>query len=253
MTTEKRIALVTGASSGIGRASALALVAAGFHVAVAGRREAELHETASLAGSLSGNVLPVVTDVSDEASVARLFEAVKREYGRLDLLFNNAGMAFHDIPTEDVPLEKWEQMLRVNVTGSFLCAQQALRIMRTQTPKGGRIINNGSVSAHVPRAKSVTYTVSKHAISGLTKSIALDYRDENICCSQIDIGNAKVARTAEVATGARPQADGTKRPEAQIEVETIAQTIVFLANLPLEANVPTMTLMANAMPYIGRG
>lgn len=252
MAAEKRIALVTGASSGIGRECALALAADGFHVAITGRREAELHETASLAGTLSANFLPVTADVSDPDSVARLFETIKREYGRLDLLFNNAGVALHEIPTEEVPLDKWKQLMDINVTGSFLCAQQALRIMMHQTPKGGRIINSGSVSAHVPRAKSVAYTVSKHAITGLTRSIALDYRDDNICCCQIDLGNASVARTMELV-GALTQADGGKRPEAQMSVDNVAKTVVFLANLPLEANVPFMTVMATAMPYMGRG
>jgi len=253
MAAEKRIALVTGASSGIGRECALALAADGFHVAITGRREAELNETASLAGNLSASILPVTADVSDPDSVARLFETVMREYGRLDLLFNNAGVALHEIPTDELPLDKWKQLMDINVTGSFLCAQQALRIMTRQPPKGGRIINNGSVSAHVPRAKSVAYTVSKHAITGLTRSIALDYRDDNICCCQIDIGNASVPRTMETVMGSLTQADGGKRPEAQMSVGNVAKTVVFLANLPLEANVPFMTVMANAMPYMGRG
>ena len=253
MTADKRIALVTGASSGIGRAAALALVNNGFHVAITGRRESELNETAALAGKLSGNVLPVVADVSDPDSVARLFETIVRQYGRLDLLFNNAGVAIHGVDTVDLPLDKWEYVMRINVTGSFLCAQHALRIMLEQNPKGGRIINNGSVSAHAPRARALAYTVSKHAITGLTKSLALDYRNDNICCCQIDLGNVAVERTAEVAKGARVQADGAKRPEAQIDVSVVADTIVYLANLPPEANVPFMTVMANAMPYMGRG
>lgn len=253
MAAEKRIALVTGASSGIGRECALALAADGFHVAITGRREAELNETASFAGNLSANILPVAADVSDPDSVTRLFETVTLEYGRLDLLFNNAGIAFHEIPTDALPLDKWKQLMDINVTGSFLCAQQALRVMMRQNPKGGRIINNGSVSAHVPRAKSVAYTVSKHAITGLTRSIALDYRNDNICCCQIDIGNASVARTMETVMGNLTQADGDKRPEAQMSVENVAKTVVFLANLPLEANVPFMTVMATAMPYMGRG
>ena len=253
MITDKRIALVTGASSGVGRAAALALVDDGFHVVAAGRREAELAKTAELAGNRSGNVLPVVADVSDEASVTRLFNTVTETFGRLDLLFNNAGVAIHGIDSRDLSLEDWTRLMRINVTGSFLCAQQALRIMLHQTPKGGRIINNGSVSAHVPRARSLAYTVSKHAISGLTKSLALDYRNDNISCCQLDLGNVLVERTAEVVTGARFQADGEKRPEAQIDVSLAAKTVVFLANLPLDANVPCMTLMANAMPYMGRG
>ena len=253
MTAEKRTALVTGASSGIGRASTLALVEAGFRVAVAGRRENELKETANLAGELSADVLPVVADVSDPESVIRLFDTVKREFGRLDVFFNNAGVAIHGSPTHEVSFEDWQYLMGVNVNGAFLCAQQALRIMLNQSPKGGRIINNGSVSAQVPRARALAYTVSKHAITGLTKSIALDYRNDNICCCQVDLGNVAVPRTAEVAKGARVQADGAKRPEAQIDISVVADTVVYLANLPPEANVPFMTVMANAMPFMGRG
>lgn len=253
MAADNKIALVTGASSGIGRASALALVKSGFTVAVTGRREAELTETATLAGSLSTNILPIVADVSDPDSVTRLFETVMARYGRLDVLFNNAGVAIHGTDSTDLTLDQWEYVMRINVTGAFLCAQQALRIMKNQDPKGGRIINNGSVSAQVPRARALAYTVSKHAITGLTKSIALDYRDDNICCSQIDIGNAAVKRTEEVAKGARVQADGVRRAEPLIDVSVVANTVVYLASLPLEANVPFMTLMANAMPFIGRG
>lgn len=253
MAADKKIALVTGASSGIGRASALALVRNGFLVAITGRREAELGETATLAGSLSANILPVVADVSDPGSVTRLFDAVMKQYGRLDVLFNNAGVAIHGTDTTELPLDAWKYVMDINVTGAFLCAQQALRIMKNQDPKGGRIINNGSVSAQVPRARALAYTVSKHAITGLTKSIALDYRDDNICCSQIDIGNAAVKRTEEVSKGARLQADGAKRAEAQIDVSIVADTVAYLAGLPLEANVPFMTIMANAMPFMGRG
>lgn len=250
---DKRFALVTGASSGIGRASALALVNDGFQVAIVGRRETELNETASLAGSLSANVLPIVADVSDPASVLRLFETVERSFGRLDLFFNNAGVAIHGTPTHELPHDTWRYLMDINLTGAFLCAQQALRIMLNQSPKGGRIINNGSVSAHTPRFRSTAYTVSKHAITGLTKSLALEYRNDNICCCQIDIGNAAVPRTEQVSAGSRQQADGNKRPEAQMDVANVAKTVVFLANLPLEANVPFMTIMANAMPYMGRG
>ncbi|SBW03953.1 2-deoxy-D-gluconate 3-dehydrogenase [uncultured delta proteobacterium] len=253
MAADKKIALVTGASSGIGRASALALVKSGFMVAVTGRREAELKETATLAGNLSANILPIVGDVSDPDSVTRLFETVIKQHGRLDVLFNNAGVAIHGTDTIDLPLDKWEYLMRINVTGAFLCAQQALRIMKNQDPKGGRIINNGSISAHVPRARALAYTVSKHAITGMTKSIALDYRDDNICCSQIDIGNAAVKRTEEVAKGARIQADGVKRAEPQIDVAIVANTVAYIANLPLDVNVPFMTIMANAMPLMGRG
>lgn len=253
MAAENRFALVTGASSGIGRASALGLVNDGFRVAVAGRREAELRETANLAGDMAANILPVVADVSDPDSVIHLFETVKNAFGRLDVFFNNAGVALHGTPTHEVAFKDWNYLMSINLTGAFLCAQQAVRVMLNQSPKGGRIINNGSVSAHVPRIRSTAYTVSKHAITGLTKSIALEYRDDDICCCQIDIGNACVPRTADVSSGSRQQADGGKRPEAQMDVANVAKTVVFLANLPLEANVPTMTIMANAMPYLGRG
>lgn len=253
MAADQRIALVTGASSGIGRESALALVREGFHVAITGRREAELRETASMAGDLATHVFPVVGDVSDPDSVTRLFAAVMQKYGRLDLLFNNAGVIPSGFTTEDMPYETWKKTMDINISGMFLCTQQALRIMLRQEPKGGRIINNGSISAHVPRAQSIAYTTSKHAVTGMTKSIALDYRNDNISCCQIDIGNAAVLRTADVAKGSRQQADGQKRPEAQMDVSNVANTVVFLANLPLDVNVPSMIIMANAMPYIGRG
>lgn len=253
MAADQRIALVTGASSGIGRESALALVRNGFHVAITGRREAELKETASMAGDMAANVFPVVGDVSDPDSVTRLFAAVMQKYGRLDLLFNNAGVITSGLATENMPYETWKKTMDVNISGMFLCTQQALRIMLRQEPKGGRIINNGSVSAHVPRARSIAYTTSKHAVTGMTKSIALDYRNDNISCCQIDVGNAAVPRTADVAQGSRRQADGQKRPEAQMDVSNVANAVVFLANLPLDVNVPSMTIMASAMPYMGRG
>lgn len=253
MTTATKIAMVTGAGSGIGRASALALLKNGFRVALVGRREEELKKTAAMAGEFSANAMPVPADVSDSNSVARLFETVKQTYGRLDVLFNNAGVATHGFTIEELPLDQWEYVMNINVTGAFLCAQQALRLMLQQNPKGGRIINNGSISAHVPRPRALAYTVSKHAVTGLTKSICLDYRNDNICCSQIDIGNAAVARTADVSKGSRLQADGQKRPEAQMDVANVSDAIVYLANLPLDINIPFMTIMANAMPYIGRG
>ena len=253
MKTEKRIALVTGAGSGIGRASALALLEDGFRVVLAGRREAELRNTADMAGKNAANALPVSADVADPESVKRLFATLMDRHGRLDVLFNNAGVSLPPMPSEDVTPEQWDYIMRINVTGSFLCAQQALRIMKNQTPQGGRIINNGSISAHAPRVKAMAYAVSKHAITGLTKSICLDYRDDNICCSQIDIGNVDSGLLTTVQGGVRPQPAGGSRAEAKFSVSLAADAIVYLANLPLEANVPFMTLMANAMPYMGRG
>lgn len=253
MSQNEGIALVTGAGSGIGRECALALVREGFQVFVSGRREVELKETAKLAASLSDKILPVVADVSDPESVKNLFDVIRKKFGRLDLLFNNAGVAMHSVDTHEVPFEDWNKLMDINVTGSFLCAQQALSLMLEQRPKGGRIINNGSVSAHVPRVKSVAYTVSKHAITGLTRSIALDYRNDNICCSQIDIGNAAVKRTEALGMNNMPQPDGSRRPEGQIDVSEVAKAVVFLAKLPLDVNVPALTFMANSMPYMGRG
>ena len=244
-----KIALVTGAGSGIGRAAALALLDAGWRVVLAGRRREELEITAAHA---PGRTLVAPTDITDEAQVDALFAATAQAFGRLDLLFNNAGASAGG-RLEDLSLEAWRRVVDVNLTGAFLCTRAAFRMMKAQDPRGGRIINNGSISATAPRPYSAPYTATKHAITGLTKSLALDYRNDNICCCQIDLGNVAVERTAEVAKGARVQADGAKRPEAQIDVSVVADTIVYLANLPPEANVPFMTVMANAMPFMGRG
>lgn len=252
MTGTGKVALVTGAGSGIGRASALALQRNGYHVVLAGRRKEELENTASMAKEGGGRILVVPTDVSDANSVKALFAKTVETFGRLDVLFNNAGMGAPAVPMEDLPLETWQKVVDVNLTGSFLCAQEAIRIMKSQTPKGGRIINNGSISAHAPRPNSVAYTATKHAITGLTKSISLDGRAHDIACSQIDIGNADTPMGGRMKFGV-PQANGTVAPEPVMDVEHVADAIVFIANLPLDANVQFMTIMATKMPFVGRG
>jgi len=252
MTSAGRVALVTGAGSGIGRASALALQRDGYNVVLAGRRKEELERTASMAVENGGRMLPVPTDVGDPASVKALFASAVEAFGRLDVLFNNAGMGAPAVPMEELPVETWQKVVDVNLTGSFLCAQEAIRIMKSQTPKGGRIINNGSISAHAPRPNSVAYTATKHAITGLTKSISLDGRAHDIACSQIDIGNADTAMGGRMKNGV-PQANGTIAPEPVMDVEHVANAIVFMANLPLDANVQFMTIMATKMPFVGRG
>ena len=252
MTGTGKVALVTGAGSGIGRASALALQRNGYHVVLAGRRKEELENTASMAKEGGGRMLVVPTDVSDANSVKALFAKTVETFGRLDVLFNNAGMGAPAVPMEDLPLETWQKVVDVNLTGSFLCAQEAIRIMKSQTPKGGRIINNGSISAHAPRPNSVAYTATKHAITGLTKSISLDGRAHDIACSQIDIGNADTPMGGRMKFGV-PQANGTVAPEPVMDVEHVADAIVFIAKLPLDANVQFMTIMATKMPFVGRG
>jgi NAD(P)-dependent dehydrogenase (short-subunit alcohol dehydrogenase family) len=243
-----QVAVITGAGSGIGRAVAVELLEAGYHVALAGRREDKLRETAAL-GAATALVVP--TDVTDADSVRDLFARVRTEYGRVDLLFNNAGLS---IPGHvgDLSLEKWQHVINVNLTGSFLCAQEAFNIMRAQDPQGGRIINNGSISAHSPRPYSPAYTASKHAITGLTKSISLDGRQYNIACGQIDIGNAFTELAARMVDGV-PQANGTLAPEPVFDVKHVAAAVRNMATLPLDTNVLFMTIMANAMPFVGRG
>ena len=247
-----KTALITGAGSGIGREAALALLAEGCNVTLAGRRLDALEETVRQAGPFAGNALSVSADVSDPESVRELFAASMERFGRLDLLFNNAGVTIPATPMEDVGYEDWVRVININLTGSFLCAQQAMRIMKNQSPKGGRIINNGSVAAQAPRPHSVPYGASKHAITGLTKSIILEGRDHDICCCQIDIGNAAVDRTAQKIKSML-QPDGSRKPEAQMSTDSVAETIVFIARLPLDVNVPFMTIMANRMPHYGRG
>ena len=252
MATSDKIAVITGAGSGIGRASALALLEAGFAVVLAGRRRSMLEETAALAKAPPPRTLVVPTDVSDPASIAALFEAVKQTYGRIDLLFNNAGTSTRGIPFEELTWEQWSNVVAVNLTGSFLCAQHAFCMMKEQQPQGGRIINNGSVSAHVPRRHSTPYVATKHALTGLTRSLSLDGRDYNIACGQIDIGNAATTRNEDTARG-RLQASGRVEAEARIDVRDVAKGVLYMAELPPEANVLFMTVMANKMPYVGRG
>ena len=250
MITNGKVALVTGAGSGIGRAVSLSLAGAGYSVVLAGRRSAELEKTAALAPD--GKTLPVPTDVTQPDSVRALFSKVSEVFGRLDVLFNNAGMSAPSVPMEDLTCEQWNAVVAVNLTGSFLCAQQAIRLMKSQRPMGGRIINNGSISAHAPRPDSAPYTATKHAITGLTKSISLDCRNFDIACGQIDIGNAVTEMSERMATGV-PQANGTMMVEPRMEVRNVAETVLFMASLPLDANVQFVTVMATKMPLIGRG
>jgi NAD(P)-dependent dehydrogenase (short-subunit alcohol dehydrogenase family) len=247
-----KVALITGAGSGIGRAVAVKLQGAGYDVVLAGRRADELEKTAAEAVSGGGRVLVVPTDVTDQASVKAAFAKARETFGRLDVLFNNAGTFAVGTPLEDIPLDVWKRVVDVNLTGAFLCAQEAIRLMKAQSPKGGRIINNGSISAAVPRPLSAPYTATKHAITGLTKSIALDGRADNIACSQIDIGNAATDFTAKMATGIL-QANGMTMVEPRMDVAHVADAVLYIANLPLDANVQFMTLMATNMPFIGRG
>jgi NAD(P)-dependent dehydrogenase (short-subunit alcohol dehydrogenase family) len=246
-----RVALITGAGSGIGRAASLALAKGGWTLVLAGRRREPLEETARADGTAGGHLVHPA-DIADEQSVRDLFEACAREFGRLDLLFNNAGTAALSHPLEDMRLESWKRVVDVNLTGAFLCIQQAFRLFKAQSPQGGRIINNGSISSHTPRPGSIAYTATKHAMTGLTKSAALDGRRFNIACGQIDIGNAATEMTSRMGQG-MPQADGSVRPEPVMDVRAVADAVVFMASLPLDANVQFMTVMATAMPYIGRG
>ena len=251
MAQHNKVAVVTGASSGIGKASALSLLKAGYGVALAGRRKDALEATAreSEAGD---RALVVVADVGNPADVKALFAKVREKFGRLDVLFNNAGGGAPGIPMEDLSYEQWMAVVNANLTGSFLCAQEAIKIMKSQSPKGGRIINNGSISAHTPRPYSAPYTATKHAITGLTKSIALDGRKHDIACSQIDIGNAATPMTERMTKG-MPQANGEMAVEPRMAVEHVASAVLYMASLPLDANVPFMTIMATKMPFIGRG
>jgi NAD(P)-dependent dehydrogenase (short-subunit alcohol dehydrogenase family) len=255
MASNGRVALVTGAGSGIGRAVSVALQTAGYSVVLAGRRAEELERTAASVVSATkqdGKFLSVPTDVTKQESVKALFARVGEVYGRLDVLFNNAGTSGRAMPLEDLTLEQWNKVVAVNLTGAFLCAQEAIKLMKAQQPRGGRIINNGSLSAHSPRPNSAPYTSTKHAMTGLTKCISLDGRKYDIACSQIDIGNAATEMTERMATGV-PQPNGELLEEPRMDVRHVADAVLYMANLPLDANVQFMTLMATTMPFVGRG
>jgi NAD(P)-dependent dehydrogenase (short-subunit alcohol dehydrogenase family) len=247
-----RIALVTGAGSGIGKAVALTLLVNGYAVVLAGRRRDRLDAVVAESGGGAERALAVETDVSRPEAVRRLFDSVRHRHGRLDVLFNNAGVGAPGVPFDELTVEQWQAVVDVNLTGVFLCAQQAFAMMKTQSPRGGRIINNGSISAHVPRPNSAPYTATKHAVTGLTRSISLDGRAYDIACGQIDIGNAETPMTARMPEGTL-QADGGIRPEPRLDVSHVADAVLYMANLPLAANVQFMTVMATKMPYIGRG
>ena len=247
-----KIALVTGAGSGIGRAVALKLQSSGYDVALAGRRASELDKTVSFATAGGGRMIAIPTDVGKPESVDALFDAVGKEFGRLDVLFNNAGMGAPGIPMDELTYEQWSAVVAVNLTGAFLCAQRAMKMMKNQTPRGGRIINNGSISATTPRPNSAPYTATKHAITGLTKSVALDGRPFDIACGQIDIGNAATEMTERMSAGII-QANGSMLVEPRMDVDHVANAVLYMASLPLEANVLTMTVMATKMPLVGRG
>ena len=252
MESTSKTAIVTGAGSGIGKAVATALLQAGYRVAFAGRRREPLEQAVAQTGSLAANGLAVTTDVADPASVAALFAQTKAAFGRLDLLFNNAGVGAPAVNMEELTIAQWKNVVDINLTGAFLCTQEAIRIMKDQTPRGGRIINNGSISAHAPRPNSAPYTATKHAITGLTKATALDGRAYDIACGQIDIGNAHTEMAARMAKGVA-QANGQTAIEPLMDVANVASAVVYMASLSLDANVQFMTIMATKMPFVGRG
>ena len=252
MTSNGKVAIVTGGGSGIGRHSALALLREGYSVAIGGRRVSALEETIAEAGDGGERMLAVATDVTDAESIRNLFAQTKERFGRLDVLFNNAGIGSPRMPMEDIPLEAWQAVVNTNLTGTFVCTQEAIKIMKSQDPMGGRIINNGSISAYTPRPDSVAYTATKHSITGLTKSTSLDGRKYNIACGQIDIGNAATPMTERMGTGV-PQASGLTIVEPTYDVNHAADAVLFMANLPLDTNVQFITIMATKMPYVGRG
>jgi NAD(P)-dependent dehydrogenase (short-subunit alcohol dehydrogenase family) len=252
MAGSSKVAVVTGAGSGVGRAVALALLGEGYSVALAGRRKDALEETAKLSKQPQAKTLCVPTDVCDPASIKALFQETKKTFGRLDLLFNNAGVGAPPVPMEDLTVEQWKAVVDTNLTGPFLCTQEAIKIMKDQAPRGGRIINNGSISAHTPRPNSSPYTSTKHAITGLTKSTALDGRKYDIACGQVDIGNASTPMTERMARGV-PQPNGTTMVEPTMAAENVARAVVYMDSLPLDANVLFLTVMATKMPFVGRG
>jgi len=247
-----KVAIVTGGGSGIGRAAAIALARQGYEVVIAGRKLDKLEETAKLGERDGLRITSVPTDVSDPAAVEALFAVTRERFGRLDLLFNNAGTSAQAIPMEELSVEQWKRVIETNLTGAFLCTQQAIKLMKDQEPRGGRIINNGSISAHAPRPHSAPYTAAKHGMTGLTRSTSLDGRAYDIACGQIDIGNAATEMTAPMERGVM-QASGAVEVEPRIDVEHVAQAVVFMAGLPLDANVQFMTVMATKMPFVGRG
>ena len=249
---DRRIAVVTGAGTGVGKAAALALARDGWHVMAVGRREHLLAETAEACGRAGGSGSAVPADVSDPASVAALFDRVRADHGRLDLLFNNAGTVAPGVPIDELDVDDWRRVVDVNLTGSFLCARHAFGLMKSQQPPGGRIINNGSISAHVPRPNSAPYTATKHAVTGLTRALSLDGRPFGITCGQIDIGNALTDMTSQIHAGA-VQADGSIKPEATMDAADAGRAVAYMASLPADTNVLTMTVMANSMPFVGRG
>ena len=252
MASNGKVALITGAGTGIGKSSVLQLLGDGYSVVLAGRRIEPLEETIAEAGVDDSRAIAVPTDVGSPDSVAALFEKTKAAFGRLDVLFNNAGIGSPRMNMEDLPVEDWQRVVDTNLTGSFVCAQHAIRIMKNQTPQGGRIINNGSISAHTPRPDAVAYTATKHAITGLTKQISLDGRKYNIACSQVDVGNAATPMTARMQGGAL-QANGETMPEPTFNVDHVGETVLYISNLPLDANIQFVTIMATQMPYVGRG
>jgi len=252
--TARKVALVTGAGTGVGRAVTLALMREGYAVVMAGRRKDMLEAVAKEGAQTPGEALTVPADVADPAAIKALFEKTKQTYGRLDLLFNNAGIGAPAMPIEDIPLDKWQAVVATNLTGIFLCTQEAIKIMKAQNPRGGRIINNGSISAHTPRPGAAAYTATKHAVTGLTKQTALDCRGKDICCGQIDIGNAATPLTDRMVQGEGVlQPDGSKKVEARMAADDVGRAVVYMAGLPLDTNVLFMTVMANLMPFVGRG
>jgi NAD(P)-dependent dehydrogenase (short-subunit alcohol dehydrogenase family) len=252
MAKQDKVAIITGAGSGIGKAVALAFLADGYRVALAGRRQDALEDTIKAAGSDGSAALAVPTDVRDPEAVRKLFTTARDQFGRVDVVFNNAGVNAPGVPLEDLTVEQWKNVVDINLTGMFLCIQEAFRIMKDQDPRGGRIINNGSISAHAPRPNSSPYTATKHGVTGLTKCASLDGRKYDIACSQIDIGNAMTELAARMAKGV-PQADGSIKPEAMMDVREVASAALYMASLPLDTNVQFMTIMATKMPFVGRG
>ncbi len=252
MANASKVALVTGAGTGIGKHSALALMREGYAVVLAGRRKDLLEATAAEGKSTGAATLVVPTDVADPESIRALFAKTKDTFGRLDLLFNNAGIGAPPVPLEELPFEKWKAVVDTNLTGAFICTQEAIKIMKAQTPRGGRIINNGSISAHAPRPFSVAYTSTKHAITGLTKSTSLDGRKYDVACGQIDVGNAATEMTERMKKGV-PQPNGSVEVEPTMDVQNVARAVVYMASLPLDANVMFLTVMATKMPFVGRG